>query len=80
MLRIETFAPARRCTAPSTSSLRRRVLRHPLRAYGGATPLSYPLVAGFPSTAAASFGTSSSSTIGRLSTDTKLVAPYSWLS
>jgi hypothetical protein len=25
MLRIETFAPARRCTAPSTSSLRRGI-------------------------------------------------------
>src|SRR5215216_634865 len=30
MLRIETFAPARRCTAPSTSSLRRWTTREDL--------------------------------------------------
>ncbi|MFG1908217.1 VIT1/CCC1 transporter family protein [Kribbella sp. NPDC048928] len=30
MLRIETFAPARRATAPSTSSLRRRIARQAL--------------------------------------------------
>ena len=30
MLRIETFAPARRCTAPSTCSLRRGTTRHDL--------------------------------------------------
>ena len=30
MLRIETFAPARRCTAPSTSSLRRWITRKDL--------------------------------------------------
>ncbi len=30
MLRIETFAPARRATAPSTSSLRRGITRKDL--------------------------------------------------
>ena len=48
MLRIETFAPARRCTAPSTSSLRRGITRHDLDAElyvpGLEGPAGMPLV------------------------------------
>ncbi len=42
MLRIETFAPARRCTAPSTCSLRRGVGARPSRLWSAASTASCP--------------------------------------